>query len=56
MDGHRNQIEVVRSKLNSELLDAIMFSYNFTIEIYTNNPNFEEDINKTDAFLNLFNG
>lgn len=55
MDGHRNQIEVMQSKLNSELLDAIFFSYNFTTEIYTNNPNFEEDLNKADAIVNIFN-
>lgn len=55
MDGHRNQIEVVQSKLNSELLDAIVFLYNFTTEIYTNNPNFEKDINKANVLVNFFN-
>lgn len=55
MDGHRNQIDVVRSRLNSELLDATVFSYSFATEIYTNNPNLEKDINKADAIINIFN-
>ncbi len=55
MDGHRNQIEVVQSKLDSELLDAMVFFYNFTTEIYTNNPNFEKDVTKTNALMNFFN-
>lgn len=55
MDKHRNQIEVIQSKLNTELLDAIFFSYNSTTEIYTNNPNFEEDVNKADAIAKMFN-
>ena len=46
MDGLRNQLEILRPRQSSGMWDAILVSYYETTDIYTNNPNYEEDLKK----------
>lgn len=54
MDGHRNQHIIIRSKMNDVRLDAIMIAHAGFYEIYSNNQNFKEDLDKVYSLYNLF--
>lgn len=54
MDGHRNQHIIIRSKMNDVRLDAIMIAHTGFYEIYSNNQNFKEDLDKVYSLYNLF--
>ena len=56
MDGLRNQLEILRPRYSTDILDAILISYDGTTEIYTNNPNYEEDLKSANILMDFFKG
>ena len=57
MDGYRNKRIVIRYKYNrisdSKFLDEICVQDDYTIEIYTNNPNLENDIKNAETIMDF---
>ena len=54
MDGYRNRLIIFRSKMNSTILDCIFIRRPGVYEIYSDNPNLYDDIDKVYAIINTF--
>ena len=56
MDGLRNQLEILRPRQSTGMWDAILVSYYETTDVYTNNPNYEEDLKTAMAAMDSSKG
>lgn len=54
MDGYRNRLIIFRSIMNSTILDCIFIRRPDRYEIYSDNPNIYNDIDKVYGVMNAF--